>query len=51
LTAGGINSFSENLQASWIAALPPNPGESVDANEPVVLSMTATREYNLERFK
>jgi hypothetical protein len=51
LTAGRINSFRENLQASWVAALPPNPGESVDANEPVVLRMTATREYSLERIK
>jgi hypothetical protein len=51
LTAGRINSYRENLQASWVAALPPNPGESVDANEPVVLRMTATREYSLERIK
>jgi hypothetical protein len=51
LTAGRINSFHENLQASWIAAMPPNPGESVDANEPVVLRMTATRIYGLEKIK
>jgi hypothetical protein len=51
LTAGRINSFRENLQASWVAALPPNSGESVDVNEPVVLRMTASREYSLERIK
>ncbi len=51
LTAGRIDNFRENLQASWIVALPPNPGEPVDANEPVVLRMTATRTYNLEKIK
>jgi hypothetical protein len=51
LTSGEINSYSENLQASWIAAMPPNPGEAADANEPVVLRMTATRDYTFERIK
>jgi hypothetical protein len=51
LTAGRIDSFHENLHAGWIAALPSNPGATVDANEPVVLRMTATRSYNLERVK
>jgi hypothetical protein len=51
LTAGRIDSYSESLHASWIAALPPNPGESADANEPVVLKMTATRDYKIEKIK
>jgi hypothetical protein len=51
VTAGRINKYSENLVASWIAALPPNPGEQADANEPVVLKMTAARDYKLEMIE
>jgi hypothetical protein len=51
LTAGAINRYSENLQSSWIAAMPSNPGQAADANEPVVLRMTATRLYTLESVK
>ena len=51
LTAGCVDNYSENLHANWIAALPPNPGQSADANEPVVLRMTATRDYKIEKIK
>lgn len=51
LTSGAINRYSENLRSSWIAAMPPNPGEAADPNEPVVLQMTATRDYTFERIK
>jgi hypothetical protein len=51
LTAGCVENYSENLHASWIAAMPPNPGQSADANEPVVLRMTATRDYKIEKIK
>jgi len=51
LTAGCINSYREKLQTNWTAAFPPNHGATEDVNEPVVLRMTAAREYNLERIK
>jgi hypothetical protein len=51
LTAGRINSYSEHLQTNWITALPPSRGGQADANEPVVLKMTATRSYSLERIE
>jgi hypothetical protein len=51
LTAGCVENYSENLYASWIAALPPNPGQSTDTNEPVVLRMTASRDYKMEKIK
>jgi hypothetical protein len=51
LTAGRIDSYREDLQASWITAIPSSPGETGDVNEPVVLRMTAVRVYNLERIK
>jgi len=51
LTAGSVENYNENLNASWIAALPPNPGQQMDANEPVVLKMTATRNYKIEKIK
>ena len=51
LTAGRIDNFRESLQASWVTAMPPNPGEAVDGNEPVVLRMTATRIYSIEKIK
>ena len=50
LTAGRINNYRENLQASWVAALPPKAGAAADSNEPVVLRMTASRVYNLEKI-
>jgi uncharacterized lipoprotein NlpE involved in copper resistance len=50
LTAGRINSYRENLQASWVAALPPKAGTAADSNEPVVLRMTSSRDYNLEKI-
>jgi hypothetical protein len=51
LTGGKIDNFHENLRASWVAAMPANTGSEADANEPVVLRMTAVRNYNLERVK
>lgn len=49
LTAGCIIGYRENLQTSWIAAFPPDAQS--DPNEPVVLRMTATRNYSLEKIK
>jgi hypothetical protein len=49
LTAGCINSYRENLQASWVTAFPSDAKS--DPNEPVVLRMTATRNYSLEKIK
>ncbi len=49
LTAGCINSYKENLRASWITAFPSDAKS--DPNEPVVLRMTATRDYSLEKIK
>ena len=49
LTAGCIVGYRENLQASWITAFPPDAKS--DPNEPVVLRMTATRNYSLEKIK
>jgi hypothetical protein len=51
LSKGLIDKYSETLNATWIAALPPGPGDTVDSNEPVVLKMTAVRSYNLEMIK
>ena len=49
LSAGCINSYKENLRASWITAFPAEA--TADANGPVVLRMTATRNYSLEKIK
>ncbi len=49
LKTGGIESYRENLQASWVAALP--AGKQADANEPVVLMMTANHDYEIQRIK
>ncbi|MFH1370197.1 MAG: hypothetical protein ABII09_02770 [Planctomycetota bacterium] len=49
LSAGCIDSYRENLRASWITAFPPDAKS--DPNEPVVLRMTATRNYSLEKIK
>lgn len=51
LTAGRIDNYTEKLQANWIAALPQNPAQAADANEPVVLRMSAIRDYKIERIK
>ena len=51
LTAGRIDSYSENLQANWVAAIPPTLRGMEDVNGPVVLRMSAVRSYNLERVK
>ena len=51
LTDGCINSYQENLQASWTAAMPPSSSAKGDVNEPVVLNMTAVRTYKIERIK
>lgn len=50
LTTGAIKKYSENLHSGWMAALPSNPGQG-DPNEPVVLRMTAIREYSLEMIQ
>ncbi len=49
LTAGCIDGYNENLQASWITAFPSDAKS--DPNGPVVLRMTATRNYSLEKIK
>ncbi len=49
LTSGCIDRYQENLQANWVTAF---PGDAkTDPNEPVVLRMTATRNYSLEKIK
>lgn len=49
LSAGCIESYKEHLRASWITAFPSDAQS--DPNEPVVLRMTATRDYSLERIE
>jgi len=51
LSKGLVDKYSETLNSTWIAALPPGPGDAVDSNEPVVLKMTAVRSYDLEMIK
>jgi hypothetical protein len=51
LTAGRIDSYKENLQTSWVAAMPTKSGAAEDANEPIVLRMTASRTYSIEKIK
>jgi len=46
--AGRIENYHENFEASWVVALPAKPGET---GEPVVLKMSATRVYSIERVK
>ena len=48
LKAGRIENYHENFEASWIVALPAKPGET---GEPVVLKMSASRVYSIERVK
>jgi hypothetical protein len=49
LTAGCIDAYNENLQTSWVTVFPSDAKS--DPNEPVVLRMTATRDYSLEKIK
>jgi hypothetical protein len=49
LTSGCIDRYQEKLQASWVTAFPGDAKS--DPNEPVVLRMTATRNYSLEKIK
>ncbi len=51
LTAGSVVAYRENLQANWVTAFPPDTKTTGDANEPVVLLMTATRDYAIEKIK
>jgi len=51
LTAGWINNYHENFRTSWIAAIPSSPALTEDANQPVVLRLTAERTYDLEKVK
>jgi hypothetical protein len=48
LKAGRIENYHENFEASWVVALPTKPG---DSGEPVVLKMSASRVYSVERVK
>jgi len=48
LKAGRIENYHEDLEASWMVALPAKQG---DAGEPVVLKMSASRVYSIERVK
>jgi hypothetical protein len=48
LKAGRIENYHEDLEASWVVALPTKQG---DTGEPVVLKMSATRIYSIERVK
>jgi hypothetical protein len=48
LKFGRIENYHENFQATWFVALPSKPN---DTGEPVVLNMTATRVYSIERMK
>jgi hypothetical protein len=48
LKAGRIENYHEDLEASWVVALPTKPG---DTGEPVVLKMSAVRVYSIERVK
>ena len=48
LKAGRIENYHEDLEASWTVALPAKQG---DTGEPVVLKMSASRVYSIERVK
>ena len=48
LKAGRIENYHEDLEASWTVALPAKQG---DTSEPVVLKMSASRVYSIERVK
>jgi hypothetical protein len=45
LTTGKVEKYIENLQSEWIVALP-----TVEQQEPVVLTMSDTRLYSLEKI-
>jgi hypothetical protein len=48
LKAGRIENYHEDLEASWVVALPAKQG---DTGEPVVLRMSAAHVYSIERVK
>jgi hypothetical protein len=48
LKFGRIENYHEDFRANWVVAL---PAKQNDTGEPVVLNMTATRVYSLERMK
>jgi hypothetical protein len=50
LKTGRLNSYREDLRTSWVTALPSGTRGQADANEPVVLRMTAIRSYSLEKI-
>jgi hypothetical protein len=45
---GRIESYHEDLETTWTVAL---PGKQGDSGEPVVLNMSASRIYSIERVK
>ena len=49
LKAGRIENYHEDLEASWVVALPAK--QQGDTGEPVVLKMSAARVYSIERVK
>jgi hypothetical protein len=51
LTDGCIKNYSENLNTSWIAAIPSSGTKASDANQPTVLKMTAVYSYTLEKVE
>jgi hypothetical protein len=48
LKTGRIENYHEDLEANWVVALPAKQG---DTSEPVVLKMSASRVYSIERIK
>jgi rRNA maturation protein Nop10 len=48
LKAGRIENYHEDLEASWTVAL---PAKQDDTGEPVVLKMSASHVYSIERVK
>ena len=48
LNAGRIENYHENFRANWVVALPSKQG---DNSEPVVLNMSSTYVYSIERVK
>jgi hypothetical protein len=48
LKAGRVENYHEDLEANWTVAL---PGKQGDSGEPVVLKMSASRIYSIERVK
>ncbi len=53
LQTGKIENYHENFSANWTVAIPSNGGQtrSEATSEPVVLHMSSTYAYNMERVK